>query len=361
MRGAGAIGFAAVSQHCGTRIMSTLAAKIALIVTLGTASTIVHAPAYAAEDATASRISSLRWTAFSPAAGKPTPRSEAAAAVVGNRLYLIGGRGDRPLDILDLPTKRWTRGASPPVELNHFQAVPVGTRIYVVGALNGPFPQEHVVPRILIYDTAADKWSMGPALPAGRARGAAATVVQGDFLYFIGGNRLGHNSGYVPWFDRLDLKTGRWNTLPDAPHARDHFQAVILDGKLYAPGGRRSASDQKQDVSLTVPQMDIYDLKTGHWTTAKTPIPTPRAGLSVVTIDGLIVTMGGESAAQKAAHAEVEAYDPAGGRWLRLPPLPQGRHGTQAVLVGKTIQIVAGSSESRGGPELGDQWVLSGF
>jgi N-acetylneuraminic acid mutarotase len=341
--------------------MPTSAAKFALAVALSALFTLAQSLSAAMAGAAANHFASLRWTAFAPAAGAPTARSEAAAAVVGNRLYLIGGRGIRPLDIMDLAARRWTRGASPPFELNHFQAVPVGTRIYVAGALNGPFPQEHVVPQILIYDTVTNKWSMGPALPAGRARGAAATVVRGNFLYFLGGNRLGHNSGYVPWFDRLDLKTGRWIKLPDAPHARDHFQAVILDGKLYAPGGRKSASDRKQDVSLTIPQMDIYDLRTERWTTAAAPIPTPRAGLSAVTIDGLVVTMGGESATQKAAHAEVEAYDPANGRWLRLPPLPQGRHGTQAVLVGKAIQIVAGSSESRGGPELSDQWVLSGF
>ncbi len=138
---------------------------------------------------------------------KPAARHENAAAVVDGKLYLIGGRGMRPLDILDLASGRWRTGAKPPVEINHIQAVVFDKRIYVIGALNGPFPQENVIPHILIYDPAADRWTKGAPLPAGRHRGAAGVVVHDGHFYLIGGNRLGHNGGYVPWLDRFDPKT----------------------------------------------------------------------------------------------------------------------------------------------------------
>jgi N-acetylneuraminic acid mutarotase len=293
--------------------------------------------------------------------GQPTARHESAAAVVDGKLYVIGGRGDRPLDILDLASGQWRTGAKAPLEINHVQAVVWGGRIYVIGAFTGPFPQEKIVPQVLIYDPASDRWTQGPGLPAGRHRGGAGVVVQGDHIYLVGGNRLGHNSGFVPWLDRFDPKTGAWIALADAPRPRDHFHAVVLDGKIYTAGGRRSAADQKQPLALTIPEMDIYDIASGRWTTAKAPLPTPRAGVSVVTLGKRVVVMGGESSRQTLAHDEVEAFDPAKGAWTTLTGLPAGRHGMQAVRSGDDVHILAGSRNRGGGPELNDHWVMSGF
>lgn len=302
-----------------------------------------------------------QWSLQKSTSGQPAARHESAAAVVDGKLYLIGGRGDRPLDILDLASGRWRTGAKAPVEINHIQAVVIDKRIYVVGALTGPFPQENVVPHILIYDPVADRWTRGPGLPAGRHRGAAGVVVHNGSIYLIGGNRLGHNSGYVPWLDRFDLKTGTWTALADAPRPRDHFHAVVLDGKIYAAGGRRSGAEKGQPPHQTIAELDIYDIAAGKWTTAKAPLPTQRAGVSVLAHRGRIVVMGGESGRQVAGHSEVEAYDPKTGTWTRLPALPVGRHGMQAVMVGDRVHVLAGSGNRGGGPELNDHWVLSGL
>ena len=83
--------------------------------------------------------------------------------------------------------------------------------------------------------------------------------------------------------------------------------------------------------------------------------------MSVVALDGKIIVLGGESGTQAGAHAEVEAYDPANGSWMRLPALPVGRHGTQAVVIDGAVHIVAGSRNRGGGPELADHWVLGGL
>lgn len=302
----------------------------------------------------------LQWSA-GPSSGQPTARHESAAAVIDGKFYLIGGRGDRPLDILDLASGRWTTGAKAPLEINHAQAVVFDKRVYVVGAFNGKFPQENIVPHILIYNPASDSWSEGPQLPEGRHRGGAGVVVHDGAIYLVGGNRLGHNSGYVPWLDRFDPTNGTWTALADAPRPRDHFHAVVLDGKIYAAGGRRSAADQGQPLALTIPEMDIYDIAAARWTTAESPLPTPRAGVSVLTIANRIVVIGGESDRQVTAHAEVEAYDPVTGAWAALPALPVGRHGMQAIQVGNRVHVVAGSGNRGGGPELNDHWVLSGL
>lgn len=59
-------------------------------------------------------------------------------------------------------------------------------------------------------------------------------------------------SGTQAWFDQYDPVTGKWTVLPDAPHARDHAQAAIVDDKLYMLAGRRSsqAINQGSDIAI---------------------------------------------------------------------------------------------------------------
>ncbi|WP_434025677.1 Kelch repeat-containing protein [[Pseudomonas] boreopolis] len=298
------------------------------------------------------------WSAASRSSGQPTARHESAAAVVDGELFVIGGRGQPPLDILDLATGEWRQGAAAPMEIHHTQAAVLDGRIYVIGALTGPWPQEEVVPRVLIYDPESDRWQEGPELPADRRRGGGGLVVHEGVFYLVGGNRLGHRAGFVPWLDAFDPKTGTWTALPDAPHARDHFHAAVLDGKIYAVGGRLSGHEDGGQMGLHLDGMDVYDVAARRWTTAAQAIPTPRSGVSVVVLDGRIVVLGGESERQERAHAEVEAYDPRNQTWTSLPAMPVGRHGMQAVVAGDAIHVVAGSGNRGGGPELNDHWVL---
>lgn len=300
-----------------------------------------------------------RWSAVEASAGTPAARHENAFVAVQGQLYLVGGRDQRPLDIYDPVTGRWHQGAPPPLEIHHVQALAHAGRLYILGAFTGGFPEEQPLTHVLVYDPAGDRWSQGPEVPAHRRRGAAGVVAHDGLIYLVGGNTRGHMSGYVPWLDAFDPATGQWTELADAPHARDHFHAVVMGGLLYAAGGRRTSHDTGDTLSLTIPQVDVYDFASGRWSTLDAPLPTPRAGAGAVAFDGSLVVMGGESARQVPAHAEVEAYDPASGRWSTLAPLPRGRHGTQATLLGDTVHVAAGSGDRGGGPELDDHLQLS--
>ncbi|WP_208280407.1 FG-GAP-like repeat-containing protein [Massilia oculi] len=292
------------------------------------------------------------------AASKPTARHENGFVAVAGRLILLGGRGERPLEIYDPASGRWTRGEAPPFEIHHLQGVEFGGKLYVLGALTGKFPQEQPVPDILIYDPAADRWSKGPEIPPQRRRGASGVAVHDGMIYLVGGNRRGHMSGYVAWFDAFDPATGRWTELPDAPHARDHLHAAVIDGKLYAAGGRRSAHDLGNALAQTVGEVDVYDFKAKRWSTLPAPLPTPRAGTASAVIGGKLAVIGGESLKQVEAHREVEAWDPQTARWQTMPALPVGRHGTQAATLDGKVYIAAGSGNRGGGPELDDLWRI---
>jgi hypothetical protein len=225
--------------------------------------------------------------------------------------------------------------------------------------MTGAYPKEPPLPNIYIYDPAADAWAVGPEMPADRRRGGAGAVVYNDEIYLVAGITNGHYDGHVAWVDAFNPRTGQWRRLPDAPHARDHFHAAMVGDKIYAAGGRRSSAATGQTFQLTVPEVDVFDLKTNRWSTLPQTgnIPTQRAGAGVVVLDGKLVVLGGESG-QPLAHEAVEALDPATGRWTVMKPLSMGRHATQAILHDGRVYLASGS-RTRGATEVDTQEIYT--
>jgi N-acetylneuraminic acid mutarotase len=288
-----------------------------------------------------------------------TQRHEHGYVKVGNKFYLLGGRRIQPVDIFDPATGTWTKGAPPPVEIHHFQAVVFDNKIYLVGAMTGAYPKEPPLANVHIYDPATNAWSLGPEVPADRRRGGAGAVLYNNEIYLIAGITNGHYDGHVTWVDALNPRTGQWRRLPDAPHARDHFHAAIIGDKIYAAGGRRSSAATNETFQLTEPSVDVFDLKTNRWSTlpASSNIPTPRAGAGAAVVDGKLIVLGGESG-QPIAHDAVESLDPATGRWSILKPLSMGRHATQAILHDGKIYLASGS-RTRGATEVDTQEIYT--
>jgi large repetitive protein len=295
-----------------------------------------------------------------PAGEQPTLRHENGYVRAGDRFYLIGGRGTKPVEIFDPATGEWSTGATPPVEMHHFQAVEFDGKIYVVGAMTGGWPTEPPLPEVYVYDPPTDSWSTGPTIPEDRRRGGAGAVVFDGEIYVVAGIQNGHTDGHVAWLDAFDPRTGTWRRLPDAPRPRDHFHAAVHDGKLYAVGGRLSSAAPGEGFTHTIPDVDVFDLRTGTWSTlpASANLPTPRAGSTTAVFDGHIVVIGGESGTQVPGHAEVEALNPVTLQWTPLAPLREGRHGTQVVIHDGRMYIAAGS-RTRGANEINSQEVFT--
>jgi hypothetical protein len=109
----------------------------------------------------------------------PTNRHEAAFAAVDDKFYLLGGRGQLPVDVYDPHAQTWQSVAPLPnnIEINHFQAVSLGGKLYAMGALTGPYPSEKAVSDIFVYDPTTNIWSTHVGeIPAERLRGASASV-----------------------------------------------------------------------------------------------------------------------------------------------------------------------------------------
>jgi N-acetylneuraminic acid mutarotase len=222
-----------------------------------------------------------------------------------------------------------------------------------MGAMTGRFPNETPLEKVVVYYPEEDRFDFVHSIPESRRRGGAGAVLHDGMIYLVGGITNGHIDGYQPWLDRYDPKTGQWTILDDAPHARDHFPAVVHDDKLYCFGGRRTSKATGKVFDLTVAPVDVYDLKSHQWLPpSQSPVlPTPRAG-NMVTVWNDEVIVGGGETTQKTAHDTVEAYNVVTRQWRKWPSLNRGRHGSGFAIVGNHVYTASGSGNRGGSPEL---------
>src|SRR5690625_2015388 len=230
----------ATAQQPSSRFFRYLVSGIALC---SLAACSLHGSSVHSSSPQAADPKAMQWQQ-QEASTLPTARHENGFVAVGDRLYLLGGRGERPLDVFDPAEGTWSQGAQPPFEVHHMQALAYDDKLYVLGAMTGGFPEEPPLTHILIYDPATDAWSQGPEIPEHRRRGGSGVVEHEGLIYLIGGNTRGHMSGFVSWLDVFDPQTGRWQELPDAPHARDHSTRPSSTARFTPPVGARHPTIQ---------------------------------------------------------------------------------------------------------------------
>jgi hypothetical protein len=78
------------------------------------------------------------------AKGDVTGRHENGFIEYNNKLYLIGGRGNPPVNVFDPKTNSWETKGKAPVDLHHFQAVKYGNAIYIVGECMVVIPKNYL-------------------------------------------------------------------------------------------------------------------------------------------------------------------------------------------------------------------------
>jgi hypothetical protein len=275
----------------------------------------------------------------------PTARHENGFVEVNGKFYLIGGRVVKNVNIFDPATNIWTLGAVSPIELNHFQAVVFNNEIYAICAFKGSYPNEVPVDNVYKYNTQTNTWTTGILIPPARRRGSAGVVLFQNKFYIVGGIKNGHIDGWVPWVDVYDPVTGAWQTLPDAPVARDHFMATLINGKIYAAGGRQTHFPDY--AANTIGNVDVFDIVANSWS-SPTQIPTQRGAPGVAIVNGELVIAGGEVLSSGSALKVVEAYNPITNTWKTKPDLNVGRHATQMISYQGKLFLCAGST-TRGG------------
>ena len=297
--------FSATGLPTGIQIEPTTGLIFGTIATGAAAGSIYNSVVTVSKSGSTAVNVPFTWTVTEPLAGAVwndqtdvenyTARHECSFVQAGDKFYLFGGReNSTTFDVYNYQAKTWSQIAnSAPAEFNHFQALEYQGLIWVIGAFKtNTFPNEVPADFVWAYNPAADEWIQGPEIPAGRKRGSAGLVLHNNKFYIIAGNTIGHNGGYIPWFDEFYPATGVWTALGDAPRARDHYHAAVIGDKLYLAGGRLSGGAGGTFAPL-IAEVDVYDFTTDTWSTIP-DLPTPRAAASVAYFENELYVIGGE-------------------------------------------------------------------
>jgi N-acetylneuraminic acid mutarotase len=282
-------------------------------------------------------------------------RHECGFVAHKNDLYLIGGRGEKPVEEYTVENKTWTVLKSPPLEMNHITPVSLGKSIYIVSGFTDSYPKEKPLKYVYKFNPHSNAWQTVFVIPKERRRGGAGVTVFNGKIYIANGITDGHTSGTNSMFDVYDPVENTWEILPDSPTKRDHSNAVILDNYLIALGGRNTSYHEKDNFQAffktIVNSVDYYDFDTKKWNTFKEKLPNSAAGSGAVVLENELYFLGGETA-QKEANKLMFSFNLKDKVWLQKPSLNIGRHGTNATVLDHKIYIASGSGNQGGGPEL---------
>ncbi|MBI2890806.1 MAG: hypothetical protein HYY13_08470 [Nitrospirae bacterium] len=265
------------------------------------------------------------WTKRAP---MPTPRNWPAAAVVGGKIYVMGGWGGTSptqyalsvVEVYDPVSDSWSSAKPLPAPRSRAGAAVIGGKVYVAGGIN----KAGGLKTLEVYDPATDQWTT--KAPALTTRWESAVAVVGEHLYVVGG---GSNAA-----EEYDPATDKWTSKAPLSSNRWDVGVAAVGGKLYVMGGIASGS------TLAVASLDEFDPSSNTWTT-KASIPTARRFVAAAEVNGKIYALGGTPKGA-GSFGVVEEFDPATNTWTARAALPTPRNGVAAVALGGKLFAVGG-------------------
>jgi hypothetical protein len=160
-------------------------------------------------------------------------------------------------------------------------------------------------------------WNQLQAYPV--VRSGHSTAVFGSYIYLVGGRDGANNYNLAHRCDYW-LASGPSNWVSLTPMNTSRYFAAAesgSNGKIYVFGGYVNGSNTPSNV------VEEYDPGTNSWS-FKAPMPTPRARMQAVRVNGIIYVMGGMNAANTALNV-VQAYNPATNTWATKAPMTVAR------------------------------------
>jgi N-acetylneuraminic acid mutarotase len=274
-------------------------------------------------------VSISAWTQAAP---MPTARTGAAAAALGDEIYVIGGldgfgRTVATVEVFDTKANSWRTAAPLSIAIHHAAAAAVAGRVFVMGGEEGL--SSSPVNSVFSYDPGRNEWRSLADLPKERG-GASAVVVDGKVHLLGGSNRLEILDSHLVF----DPAIGQWTSGEPMPSGRDRLVAVIHDRLLWAVGGRGGSTLYNLNDAVAM------DLESGRWADP-VAMTTPRSAFAAAA-DGRVYVFGGETAT--SVISSIETFDPSSMAWETLAPMPHPRYGAAFAQVGERVFIIGGSA-----------------
>ena len=266
-------------------------------------------------------------------------RGAGAAAVVGNKIVVAGGRTAGTSAAEVLPTEvfdgtSWHDAAPIPVPGDHLAAASDGTYLYAVGGRRLEVTSNTAA--VQRFDPKADRWIQLPAAP-GKVSDAGAAIVGGR-LIVAGGESIGTVFSTV-W--AYDLASSTWSVLPNLAEPRHGLAVAAIGNTLYAiDGASQPGHNASTPTMQTLTVIPAAARPAGVWQQGSNSLyATQQVGAAV--LGGRIWVAGGLTDAQHAT-AKTEFYDPAVGTWAPGPDLPVPLHHAMMVSYQNTVWVIGG-------------------
>lgn len=221
---------------------------------------------------------------------KPTPVTDIHAVLLGEKIYIPGGRMKNgletdTLEVYDPRQDSWETKASMPTALSAYAIAAFEGRLYLFGGIsNGKFSSE-----VFSYDPQEDQWQERSPLDVPRAY-AGAAALNGKILIiggFDGKNPLQLNQAYFP--NREANGENAWENYQALLDKRYAMGVTQLAGIVFLIGG--IGEDQKS-VDSTLQ----YNSPTDQWVALDTPPLSVGAHNAILTSGNFVYICGGESA-----------------------------------------------------------------
>jgi N-acetylneuraminic acid mutarotase len=293
------------------------------------------------------KLSELNQAYWSIGKNMSTARNELTAVELNGKIYAMGGEDiaaggaqKNTVEVYDIAKDKWIEGsvAPMPLPLDHTASAAYGGKIYVVG---GFLKDKVPTSKAFIYDPSKNGWQEARPLPSPIGAALNAQFING-ILYVVGGlnaSDLPVNTNYA-----YDPKTNNWTIKAPMPTARHHLQTAVVDGKLYAMGGRILGDGvRSEDLDSSVSNFDrneMYDPQTDTWSTRQQML-IKRSGFAASnSSDGNIYVFGGQGLLKDLD--SVEKYDPKADKWTYDKRMPTQRYGLESVSFDDKIYVLGG-------------------
>lgn len=220
-----------------------------------------------------------------------------------------------------------TRFAALPEATSSFGAAVSEGWLYVYGGHIAPthvYSTEAVSGRFNRMNLSTGKWESLPSGPPVQGMNLAS---HDGKIYRVGGmqprNAPGADENNYSLADvaRFDPEVGRWEDLPPLPRPRSSHDVAVAGDRLFVIGGWEMQG--KDSTPVWPDHMDLLDLsaETPRWSTL--PQPFKRRAFTAAASGDTIYIIGGFDERSHVVRG-MDIYDVDGGTWTKGPELPGG-------------------------------------
>lgn len=254
------------------------------------------------------------WSTLAP---MPQPRFRHGAAVVGDDMYLIGGRflNDSIVQSIDVfhsisntwetldPSSQWTDATSDLV------VVAVGTYIYAISGYTQDYATKSTVS---LFDTDTKLWQPIHLNSMAVSRGDACAAAVGNFIYVFGGFNDQNFCEALDSLEVYDTVSNTWSSKRNMDEARGDAACGQLHGEFHVVGGEQKNNRTfctKYDVPIQ--HVEHYHPPTDTWK-EETPLQNVRFRFVGAAFGDSFYVFGGQGALEGTTYpilSTVEAWE----------------------------------------------------